>query len=416
MLKKVSVMLIVLMLGACASEPTDKGFTGTGNFDTAEAAKTRVSLGLTYLKNGNFSQAKFNLDKALEFDPRSGQANYAMAFYYQQVGEIKRAHEYYKQAISLSKKDPDVLNSYGAFLCKQGDYDSAKSYFLEAVDNKSYVSTAETYENLAICSQSQGKTDEAIDYFNSALNHQPTRASSLLYLTQLYTESSQWDLAKKTLWKYERNATISADSLWLAFQIARGQQDLRGSLEYAELLKRLHPNHDNTAKALATLGKFQPDMTVTQKTRPTFTAPSTKNDDVVQTSESTKPMRVIEPTPVVNAPVSNEASETPTEATTASSVEETERALQDALNKPVNFALPTTQVEATQVQALDSQADIVNNVSTPFHIVQPKENLYRISLKYNVKIKKLLEWNKLESEESILIGTKLWVRDPNSNE
>ena len=255
MLKKVSVVLYAILLVACVSQPVDKGFKGTGDFDTEEAAKTRVSLGLTYLKNGNFSQAKFNLDKALEFAPRSGQANYALAFYYEQVEEIERAHEYYKKAISLSKQDPDILNSYGAFLCKQGDYNQAKKYFLKSVDDKSYISAASTYENLAICSENQGMIDEAILYFNSALNHQPTRASTLLYLSQLYTQTSRWDEAKKTLRKYERNARLSADSLWLSFQIARGQQDLRAAVEYADffyficvylLNKTGHRDQENT--------------------------------------------------------------------------------------------------------------------------------------------------------------------------
>ncbi|MGK0371142.1 MAG: type IV pilus assembly protein PilF, partial [Glaciecola sp.] len=269
MLKKVSVIVMVLILSACTSQPVDKRFKGAGDFDKVEAAKTRVSLGLTYLKNGNFSQAKFNLDKALDFDPRSGQANFAMAFYYQQVDEVKRAHEYYKQAIDFSDDDPDVLNSYGAFLCKQGDYGQAKRYFLKAVDDKRYVSTAGTYENLAICAESQGLIEEAIAYFNSALNHQPTRASSLLYLSQLYVKTKQWDAAKKTVWKYERNSNVSAESLWLSFQISQGQQNLREAVEFAEILKRLYPSNANTKKAVASLGKFQPDMAVTQKTKPT---------------------------------------------------------------------------------------------------------------------------------------------------
>jgi type IV pilus assembly protein PilF len=418
MLKNLSVVLALMMLLSCASEPTQKGFAGTGNFDKVEAAKTRVSLGLTYLQNGNFSQAKFNLDKALEFAPRSGQANFAMAFYYQQVDEVQRAHEYYKQAIEFSKNDPDVLNSYGAFLCKQGDYEQAKRYFLQAVDDKSYVSTAETYENLAMCSQSQEKTQEAIEYFTSALNHQPTRTTSLLYLAQLYTQTQQWELAKKTLWKYERNASVTADTLWLSFQVARGQDDLRAALEYAEILKRLYPDNPNTATALASLGKFQPNMTVTPKSR-VVTSNVAVDTSVV---EADRPVEELLPY-IGNPGKLNKVND------------ETELALEQAFETIETEPVATSTLDSSSVTAIEPDAAIMQeamvsdsaidtntdtnietNANTPFHIVQAKENLYRITLKYNVKMKKLLEWNDLDDASAIKVGTKLWLRDPKTNE
>jgi type IV pilus assembly protein PilF len=67
-----------MLLSGCVSQ-NDQSFGQ--NFDHLKAAKTRVSLGLTYLKNGNYRQAKFNLDKALEFAPRSADANFDMAYY-----------------------------------------------------------------------------------------------------------------------------------------------------------------------------------------------------------------------------------------------------------------------------------------------------------------------------------------------
>lgn len=442
-----------MLLFACASEPTDKGFIGSGSFDKEEAAKTRVSLGLTYLKNGNFSQAKFNLDKALEFAPRSGKANFAMAFYYQQVDEVKRAHEYYKQAIDFSRNDPDILNSYGAFLCQEGDYEQAKKYFLQSVDDKSYISTASTYENLAICSENQGKIEEAITYFNSALNHQPTRPTSLLYVSQLYVKTERWEEAKKSLWKYERNASVSSESLWLSFQIARGLQDLRASVEYAEILKRLYPNDPNTQKAINALGKFQPDMAVTQKTRTmpkeiesetvanNFGQQDTINNKVSRVmvpatetvsnsvAPSVEAVSTIEmPMPETQDKVENIA-DLPSEPSKVES--DTEIALMNALDNTDALLQSESDASAPELvsevvakveETLESSEpelavqDMPTKASTPFHIVQPKENMYRISLKYNVKIKKLLEWNNLKDESSVMIGTKLWVRDPNINE
>jgi type IV pilus assembly protein PilF len=87
----------------------------------------------------------------------------------------------------------------------------------------------------------------------------------------------------------------------------------------------------------------------------------------------------------------------------------TSNAANPASQNESNLASESTQM--TQIPAVDIP-DAVATQLRQFHIVQAKENLYRISLKYNVKIRKLLEWNNLEDASSIRIGTKLWVKEP----
>lgn len=373
-LKRVVSLIFIVVLTACSSKPSDNSFVGTGEFNADEAAKTRVSLGLTYLKNGNFSQAKFNLDKALEFAPRSGEAHYAMAFYYQKVEELTRAEEYYQSAIGYSRNDPDILNSYGAFLCEQGEYPKAKTFFLKAVDDKSYIATAETYENLALCAQNQNETEEAKRYFNAALNHQPNRASSLFYLAQIHIDEKNWEEAKKALWKYERNASVSVDSLWMSYQIAQGENNLKGAVEYAKILRSLYPEHQYTKTATAALGKFQPTMTITNKERTVETPAQAPKID-------TKVVKTLAP-----------------ETNTQEKLEQSKVIVQTEKPKDTPKSVEISEEKSA------------------FHIVQAQENLYRISLKYNVKMRKLLEWNNITDQSTIRTGTKLRVRDPNTNE
>ena len=419
MLKKISVIILVLLISACVTQPAEKGFEAFDAFDKVEAAKTRVSLGITYLKNGSFSQAKSNLDKALEFDPRSGEAHHAMAFYYQQVDETKRAHEYYKRAIELSDDDPDILNTYGTFLCKQGQYEEAKVYFLRAVDDKRYISTAQTYENLAFCAQNQNLFPEAIAYFNSALSHQPTRSSSLLSLTQLYVQTGQWDDAKKSLFKYDRSASVTEESLWLSFQIAQGQNDLKSAIGHADLLKRLYPASENTQSALRTLGKFQPNMAITQKTTEQSTSIAGKQPvtsvitmDDVRASNTPVEVRTQIPIEAQPKPKLKPPSQSIVEQANTDMQEEVKNiAVGD--NSESTLGIVNQAVAASEADnIIASNNDDELEQETEFHIVLPKENLYRISLKYNVKMSKLLDWNNLQDASSIKIGTKLRVRDP----
>lgn len=399
MLKFGIVALIAIsLLSACSSSTPEQRLIGSGSFNAQEASKTRVSLGLTYLQNGNFTQAKFNLDKALEFAPRSADAHYAMAYYYEQVEEIELAEESYQQAIDYAPKNADILNSYGAFLCKQSKYEDAKSFFLKAVNSKNYISTAETYENLAICSQSQGLKDDALDYFQSALNHQPTRPQSLFLLAKLQTELKQFADAKKTLWKFERNATVTAESLFLSYQIARGMRDTKAALGFGELLKSMFPSHQHTKTYIQEMGKFQPVAQI-QRKELTINQPQARELSSKQAAVSDKASLTLSPFA---------QAENTIDANGMNSDESTEN---------------STEINGTasKLQVVQSSSKTENNITTEtnntdYHIVKPKENLYRISLRYNVKMKRLMEWNNLDDPASIRIGMKLWVKDPNKND
>jgi type IV pilus assembly protein PilF len=463
MLKK-SVAAIVLcsLLSACVTEPRDPDFAGADAINTDAAAKNRVSLGLTYLSNGNFSQAKANLDKALNFAPKSADAHFAMAYYYQQVDELALTEEYYLKALKLAPENPNIINSYGAFLCEQGRYEKAKSYFLKAVSSKSYVSTAETYENLAICAVDQGKTDEAVGFFESALNHQPTRGKSLFFLAQLQKEQGNYGEAKKTLWKYDRVSRVSPESLWLSYEIAQGLSDTEAALGYGELMKSMFPEHPNTALFKKQMGKFQPVATVKNK-RAAVAAPPTvqantqaevavivdeslnavENDQsasvetpsLVKVNKKIKTLapdtaenkveeqvqqRVIE-----NAPSADEAAKREAELEAALAADfnavSDESASIDGTVEKVDETLATvdkaavTTVEQTQDKATQ-QIDEAASANASHHVVLPKENLYRISLRYNVKMKYLMQWNNLDDPSAIRIGMKLRVKDPKNND
>lgn len=342
------VVLCFLLLTGCVSQSHNSG--SADNFDQQAAAKTRISLGLTYLKNGNYSQAKFNLDKALQFAPNMANAHYSMAYYYQLVGEHEQATRSYQTAMRLEPDNADISNSYGAFLCQRGEYEQAKFYFLQAINNQAYASTAATYENLALCSQSQGQMGDAINYLQSAINHDPSRARSLYLLAQWQAGSGQWMAAKESLRRYEKMAPVSADLLWLAAEIEYGLGNLEVSRGYGEMLLSQYPDHANAKR-------YQNRH---------------RNSDVSQL-------------PAVNS-------------------------LAEELEKMANTIADEQSSENQTASVLDPDAQQV------YHVVSAGENLYRISLMYNIRMQKLVEWNQLSDASAIYVGKKLWIVDPQSIE
>ena len=387
MLKIISIVLLALtLLSGCTSQSSQ---SFGDNFDQLKAAKTRVSLGLTYLKNGNFSQAKYNLDKALEFAPRSADANFAMAYYYQSVSEIEQAEKAYQFAMDLEPKNANIANSYGAFLCQNGDYEKAKTYFLKAVNTSSYVSSAETYENLALCSQNQGRPEDTIEYLRSAVNHQPGRASSLYLLAQSLVETQQWQEARGILRRYEKVSQISPQSLLLALKIERGTGNDAAAKGYMDMLLRIFPN-DPITKSMLADQQLSPELVSKTEDLSVLVKTAKTSPEIVELQTAQMPSENL-----VAVIENNDSFEIKQEANIM---------VDDVLKESVTVS------EKLPEQVTDVEPEIL---ATPeFHVVAKGENLYRISLLYNIKMQRLIDWNGLVDESAIYDGKKLFLVAP----
>ncbi|OFC70641.1 type IV pilus biogenesis/stability protein PilW [Alteromonas confluentis] len=358
---RLSVLALVIALTGCVSQNQPGAMNGD-DFDMEQAAKTRISLGLTYLKNGNYQQAKVNLDKALEFAPRYADAHYSLAYYYQTVEEWERAEDSYDDAMTLAPRNAEIANSYGAFLCQRKQYDKAETFFQKALDNLQYAGSAETYENMAICALQEGRTDAAIKYLNSALNHQPGRTQSLFMLADLYVKTAQWEKAEATMRRYERVSRVSPESIQLAIAIAEGLGDKDTAEGYGEMLVTMYPQSE---AALAY-----------------------RSEVIKRANQEAQVVRRVKPKP------------TPSEKTA--------KALVPA-NQPA-VAPAQAKVSAEQPAVASSRQSPQNSGSengVRYHVVQRGENLYRISLIYNLKMARIQEWNDLADPGDIEVGMRL---------
>jgi type IV pilus assembly protein PilF len=72
--------------------------------------------------------------------------------------------------------------------------------------------------------------------------------------------------------------------------------------------------------------------------------------------------------------------------------------------------------ESISVEASVVDRDVENQIPLTVlqHVVAKSENLYRISLRYNVKMAKLIEWNQLPENGAIQVGMTLLVSEPSA--
>jgi len=192
----------MVMLLSCKQQAMDNGNSHQKKDKVAAAAYYNTQLGLAYLNQGNIPRAKRKLLQALALNKSSPDVNAALAYYYEKTKEANEATTYYKKALEYSHHDGAQLNNYGAFLCRQGQFDKAEQYFLDAVKDMRYLHTAGAFENAGLCALENKQQDKAREYFTKALSQDQTRVQSLYELVTMALNQQQWLEAKKYLETY----------------------------------------------------------------------------------------------------------------------------------------------------------------------------------------------------------------------
>lgn len=128
--------------------------------ERSEAMKARINLALAYLEQNDFAKARENIDKAFAHDKHNYLPYAVEAYYYQQLDEIESAEKSYQKALQLAKNQPDVLNNYGTFLCKQGKFVQAYSLFEQALQSENYYHQADTLENVVLCAKQENNLEK----------------------------------------------------------------------------------------------------------------------------------------------------------------------------------------------------------------------------------------------------------------
>jgi len=157
---KILTACAVLFLAGCVSSQIDP------EFNHSEALKARINLALAYLEQQDYPKAKENIDKAIAHDRNDYLPYSVLAYYYQQTGDVANSQKAYQKALKLSQNRPDVLNNYGTFLCKQGQFQQAYQQFEQAVKSpEPYYHQADSLENIVLCAKAepnQAKMQQAL--------------------------------------------------------------------------------------------------------------------------------------------------------------------------------------------------------------------------------------------------------------
>jgi len=389
-------------LCACVTQNYQDGKTPVieNDANNNEIAMTRIQLGLGYLKMGNTSQAKLNLEKAKRFAPKLVQVHTAFAHYYETVGEAELAINAYEQALSISPEDADTLNNYGVFLCRQDRIDDAEKQFLKAIAVPSYILVAKSYENLALCQLKGQHFDKAEEYLEKAILHSPSSASILLQMVRLQYAKGEYKLAQEYLAKYEKaTRRFTPTALALAFKVYEKQKNRRIAKNYAAMLVKMFPNsYEANQYILNELAKIEADE-LAQQYRDSLSAQSDTP------SQGKKRVVVLKPKEHVEQKPSTLVQSENTKVVAKKPVKSTDSVTAATEKSPV----PASNENKV---ATPAPGDGQTMMTIPIHVVEEGDSLFSISKKYNIHMKAIKRWNNIRKANVLRIGDVIYLGDP----
>jgi type IV pilus assembly protein PilF len=237
-----------LALAACTTTEVLQAGSKT---DLKEAARLNTSLGIDYMRQGQYDVALEKLQKALDQDPDLAAAHSAIALLYQKRDEPKLARKHYRKALSLNANDPGAMNNFGIFLCGQGEIDDAEEIFVKAAQSKDNKQPADSWANAGVCvRRDPKKLDKAESYLREALKLNPRHENALAQMALVCFDKNDYLRSRAFLQRYEAIAKDTPQTLWIGARIERKLGDVASARAYERRLRTEFPEAPETEAML----------------------------------------------------------------------------------------------------------------------------------------------------------------------
>ncbi|MEH6456206.1 MAG: type IV pilus biogenesis/stability protein PilW [Cocleimonas sp.] len=214
-----------------------------------KAANVNADLGIRYLQGGRLQLANEKLLKALKQSPNSPSANHYYAILQQRLGNTAKAGQFFRKAVNLKPKDPEIRNNYGSFLCDNGQPQAAIQQFTSAINDPLYATPEFAYTNAGICLRKTGNHTKAEEYFRNALKKKSSFPSALLEMAGLYSDRKSYPRAQAFMSRYESVGQSSPKALELCTIINQQMSDIAKSESCKSALLRLFPDSPEAQRA-----------------------------------------------------------------------------------------------------------------------------------------------------------------------
>jgi len=197
------------------------GLPFKGNAETYAFGRNHLALGSVFFQHGYYDQAVAFFRFALGDDPSSAEANYGIGSVYLKQGKIAGARASFEQALKLTPGFPDTEPN--------------------------------ARNNLGLIAAREGRTDEAIRYFEETIRLSPDYWIALENLGNAYRQQRRWADARATL---ERAVAARPDDPEANYSLAMvyaQMDDIARAYQYLQKALLLRPVYPEALNNLGVL-------------------------------------------------------------------------------------------------------------------------------------------------------------------
>ena len=184
------LLVFPIMLAGCAGTPSRDGeqFASADRpvLETPPATeRVHIDLGTAYFEVGRYDVALDEARIALAYAPEFSPAFHLMGLVYMFIDDDVAARDNFLRALRSAPNDPDFNNSYGWFLCLNGEEAEGLRRLALAARNPYYRSPTRPHTNAGLCHLRLDQVDEAEIQFRRAVALQQNNPVAMLGLAEV---------------------------------------------------------------------------------------------------------------------------------------------------------------------------------------------------------------------------------------
>lgn len=165
------LLLSLAILAGCQSTVERK--ENAAGMEARSPAEIYVRLAEAYYQSNVLDVALDKSLKAVDVDDEYAPAHAMLALVYRRIGDTAAANKHFAIAKKLAPNDPQVINTYGIFICEQGNVSGADAEFLKSAGLPLNSTPWVPLTNSGICFEQAGQLKSARERLNQALAKNP---------------------------------------------------------------------------------------------------------------------------------------------------------------------------------------------------------------------------------------------------
>lgn len=248
----VLLLLLAALLASCARGPggglapvrgdgRDR-VTASDEPEGMRRARVRLELASAYYGRGQMTTALDEVKQAIASDPTMAAAFNLRGLIYANLGDPALAEDSFRRALALDRRDADVMQNYGWFLCQQGKYPQAQALFQQALEVPQYRDTPRTLLAKGVCEARAGQVAAAEATLQRAYELEPANAAIGVNLSEVLVKRGNLERARFIMRRVNgQSEVVNAQTLWLAARIEHKLGNRDGTQALGDQLRARFP-------------------------------------------------------------------------------------------------------------------------------------------------------------------------------